>query len=46
VEIGPDVPDWLASLAGTSMIVAAFIHSAVRAKGEDRAGADSRVLKS
>jgi uncharacterized protein len=46
VEIGPDVPDWLASLAGTSMIVAAFIHSAVRAKGEDRAGADRRVLKS
>jgi hypothetical protein len=46
VEIGPDVPDWLASLAGTSMIVAAFIHSAVKAKGEDRAGADRRVLKS
>jgi uncharacterized protein len=46
VEIGPDVPDWLASLAGTSMIVAAFVHSAVRAKGEDRAGADRRALKS
>ncbi|MEY9933619.1 hypothetical protein ABH926_008275 [Catenulispora sp. GP43] len=46
VEIGPDVPDWLASLAGTSMIVAAFVHSAVKAKGEDRAGAERRALKS
>jgi hypothetical protein len=46
VEIGPDVPDWLASLAGTSMIVAAFIHSVVKARGEDVAGADHhQVLK-
>jgi uncharacterized protein len=32
VEIGRDVPDWFASLAGTAMIVAAYIHSVVRAK--------------
>ena len=27
VQIGPDVPDWIASVAGTSMIVATFVHS-------------------
>ena len=32
IEIGRDVPDWFASLAGTAMIVAAYIHSVVRAK--------------
>ncbi|NUR63691.1 MAG: DUF475 domain-containing protein [Catenulispora sp.] len=40
VEIGKDVPDWVASIAGTSMIVAAFVHSAVLARGESGAGAD------
>jgi uncharacterized protein len=29
IEIGRDVPDWFASLAGTSMIVAAYVHSRV-----------------
>jgi hypothetical protein len=29
IEIGKDVPDWFASLAGTSMIVAAYVHSRV-----------------
>jgi hypothetical protein len=35
VEIGKDVPDWFASLAGTSMIAAAYVHSVVRSRGED-----------
>ena len=34
IEIGKDVPDWFASLAGTSMIVAAYVHSVVRSRGE------------
>jgi len=32
VEISRDVPDWFASLAGTAMIVAAYIHSVMRSK--------------
>jgi uncharacterized protein len=40
VEIGKDVPDWFASIAGTSMIVAAFLHSVVRARGEVEAGSE------
>jgi hypothetical protein len=30
IQIGPDVPDWFASLAGTSMIIAAYVHSVLR----------------
>jgi hypothetical protein len=37
IEIGKDVPDWFASLAGTSMIVAAYVHSRVlEARGKNR----------
>jgi hypothetical protein len=32
VQIGRDVPDWFASLAGTSMIIAAYIHSVVTSR--------------
>ncbi|WP_194904110.1 DUF475 domain-containing protein [Catenulispora rubra] len=37
VEIGRDIPDWFASLAGTAMIAAAFLHSvAVRRRRDHR----------
>lgn len=32
IQIGPDVPDWIASLAGTSMIVAAYVDSVRRGR--------------
>lgn len=32
VEIGHDVPDWLAALCGTMMIVAAWVHSIVKSR--------------
>lgn len=36
IEIGKDVPDWFASLAGTSMIAAAYVHSRVlEARGKN-----------
>jgi len=34
VEIWHDVPDWFASLAGTSMIAAAYAHSALHSRQE------------
>lgn len=41
VQIGPDVPDWIASVAGTSMIGASFVHSALIRRGEERSAKHS-----
>lgn len=34
IQIGRDIPDWIAATAGTGMIVAAYIHSVIRGRIE------------